>query len=174
MKIDLKFENLDKLIDEMGAQRIEWNDNKGLSELEIEQILSKEGLEVDWENLETKEDGLIYIPGTQIPGIVYIKDCWNDVHTILHSPGNGPRFHVAYNCQTLENFREKNRFKSRYRYTQNKTGIFVVNAWINEYRNERKEVDGKLKICKHCLTEIDYQHYKSGGSKQKIFSINTL
>ena len=60
MKIDLKFENLDRLIDDMGAKRVAWKDDKGLSELEIEQILSKEGLEVNWENLETKDDGLIY------------------------------------------------------------------------------------------------------------------
>ena len=57
MKIDLKFENLDRLIDDMGAKRVAWKDDKGLSELEIEQILSKEGLEVNWENLETKDDG---------------------------------------------------------------------------------------------------------------------
>lgn len=170
MKIDLKFENLDRLIDDMGAKRISWKDNKGLSELEIEQILSKEGLEVNWENLETKDDGLIYIPGSQVPGIVYIKDCWNDIYTIKNTPEDGPRFHVAYNCKTLENFRAKNRFKSRYRYTQNKTGKFILNAWKDEYRKNREEVEGEIKICKNCLTSIDYQDYKYGGNKQKIFT----
>ena len=170
MKIDLKFENIDKLIDEMGAERIPWKDNSGLSELEIEQILSKEGLEVEWKDLITEDNGLIYKPGSQIPGIVYIRDCWNDASTIEHSPENGPKFHVAYNCQTLEAMRRRNRFKSRYRFTQNKSGVFVLNAKVDEYSDKRKEVNGEIKVCKNCLKEIDYQDYVSGGIKPQIFT----
>ena len=170
MKIDLKFQDLDALIDTMGAKRIPWNDNKGLSELEIQEILSPEGLEVEWKDLITKEDGLIYKPGRDIPGIVYIKNCWNYADTIEHNPEDGPKFHVAYNCATLEQMRRRQRYKSRYRYTQNKSGVFVLNARIDEFNDKRKEVKGEIKICKNCLKELDYKEYKYGGSKEIIFS----
>ena len=170
MKIDIKFQDLDSLIDVMGAKRIPWQDNNGLSDLEIQEILSQEGLEVEWKDLITEEDGLIYKPGSEVPGIVYIRDCWNDAHTIEHSPENGPKFHVAYNCTTLERMRERNRFKSRYRFTQNKSGVFVLNARIDEFSDKRQEVKGEIKICKNCLSEIDYQDYISGGFKPQIFT----
>ena len=170
MKIDNKFQDLDALIDVMGAERIPWNDNKGLSELEIQEILSPEGLEVEWKDLITKEDGLIYKPGRDIPGIVYIKDCWNDAYTIQNKPEDGPRFHVAYNCATLEQMRKRQRYKSRYRYTQNKSGVFVLNARVDEYSDKRKEVKGEIKICKNCLKELDYKEYAYGGNRNVIFS----
>ena len=123
MKIDLKFENIDKLIDEMGAERIPWKDGSGLSELEIEQILSKEGLEVEWKDLITEDNGLIYKPGSQIPGIVYIRDCWNDASTIEHSPEDGPKlpFTAYAHCMVQVD----------------STSIYLIGGWQDKKKSEK-------------------------------------
>ena len=44
----------------------------------------------------------------------------------------------------------------RYRITENKSGIFEVDAYENEHSQKIIPVEGRLKVCKSCLLELHY------------------
>lgn len=90
----------------------------------------------------------------------------------------------------LRDAHAKNRYESRYVMTYNTSGNFKVNLWIRDKNSDgqtytfqkEQNVYRRLKVCKHCLHEINWQHFRSycGGGlewwrsgnyymRQKIF-----
>lgn len=165
MKIDVSFGDLDALISEMGADRIEWTaSGQSLEKLNIDL-----GDGVDLINLDdviAAPGGLLSYRGQVV--LLYIKDPKEDRDTLLNKPEKANRFHVA-DCKTLERMRDHGRFE-RYVVTNNTSGIFKVGAWDSR-TNEREPLEAELKVCKDCLRNIDYKDYADSprGKQRQIW-----
>ena len=77
-------------------------------------------------------------------------------------------FHLCF-CQALQDAHEKNRYESRYVMTYNTSGNFKVNLFVRDTDSDGKvytlkkeqEVYRPLKVCQHCLREINWKHFRS-------------
>lgn len=125
------------------------------------------GLEVSLEKVEFKQGIPIY-QGRQI--LLYIKDHGKRIFQALEDPEtNGRKYHVS-DCKTLREMRAKGRFE-RYVVTNNTSGLFKISGkhWGD---GSYIEEEAALKVCKYCLTELNYRGYASGGypNKNVVFS----
>ena len=77
-------------------------------------------------------------------------------------------FHLCF-CQALQDAHEKNRYESRYVMTYNTSGNFKVNLFVRDKNSDGKvytlkkeqEVYRPLRVCQHCLREINWKHFRS-------------
>ena len=76
-------------------------------------------------------------------------------------------FHLSF-CSALQSAHEKNRYESRYVMTYNPNGNFKVNLFVRDTDSDGKvytlkkeqEVYRPLKVCQHCLREINWKHFR--------------
>ena len=116
------------------------------------------------------EHGLASHEGRQI--LLYISDhSFRDkIDNVLEDGAQGNKFHVA-DCRTIKEYRarDEKRFE-RYKITNNLSGSFNVSG-TNQYTNVFTEGQANLKVCKNCLTKLNYKGYQNDNSIFKIFSI---
>ncbi len=130
-----------------------------------------EGFELELKEVEFLQGIPIY-QGRQI--ILYIKDHGRKVIQAIEDPEQmGRKFHI-FDCKTLREMRSKGRFE-RYVLTNNTSGLFAISGthWTN---NQAVEENVALKVCKFCLSELNYQGYATEGgiNKRHVFAKFTI
>jgi hypothetical protein len=147
----------------MGAERIEFELSNELIPIEPIDAQLGEGLEVNLEDIEF-ETGLASYQGRQV--LLYIRDHGGRVSKALDNGAQGNKYHIA-DCGTLAEMRAKGRF-DRYVVTNKLSGQFHISGddWNT---NEHMEGETNLKVCKNCLSHLNYQGY-SNKTKGPIFN----
>ncbi len=104
MKLNINFQDLDRLISQMGAPLAKWRTQRvQLSEREILRQELEAGKEVSMDEIGSL-GGLLEHEGEQI--LIYIKASGKDKYTLLNDPKDCPKFHFA-ECSTIRNQRKK-------------------------------------------------------------------
>lgn len=171
MKLEITFPELQILVSKMGAMQVHWKSNAGsLAEPDIKELLL-EGLEVDLDNLKVTKEGLLSVDGEHV--LLYIKDTNISRYINEKEPEKSRRFHVS-DCDTLKKMKEKNSFE-RYIATTDISGVFKVD-YLEKETDERGETTAELKVCKHCLSLLNYQNYKTkrGPTKQNTWEVFSI
>ena len=162
MKINININSLDDLLKKMGAKLIESKqDSDYLTPLELEELKSQEGKQINIEEIAPDDDGLIRYFDEIV--MINIRDTQDSIDTVENNPEETVRFHVAYHCSTLMYMRDKGKI-DRYFASQNMDGEFIVDAY-EDARNRNSEIKqtvSKLKVCKNCLKELQYKDCSSG------------
>ncbi len=156
----MDFPKLQALVNRMGASPSSWR-LRPYETRKIEREREKLGQELqqgkEIHNLDEVEPRgeLLTHKGEQI--VLYIKDTRQGKYTLLHYPEEARRFHVA-ECQTIREMRWKGRFE-RYVVTTRQDGKFLVEAADSD-----KEFEAPLRVCKNCLTHLDWKGYAQSKS----------
>ena len=165
MKLEIRFSALWDSARKMGAYTSDFSLNKTqLEEFTPDsQLGSRAGLEVDLGELDTTT-GVLSYAGQQV--LLFIPDQGYDIQDVLSGDKEGRKFHVA-DCSTLNKMRNNKRF-GRYKATNNLSGTFEVSGYSNHSGSVSGEVE--LKVCKCCLSYLNYKGYVSGGIKNAIYT----
>ncbi|WP_148252242.1 HNH endonuclease [Aidingimonas lacisalsi] len=125
-----------------------------------EDKLGSEGIELEDINELESMDGLLSYRGRQV--LLYIQDHGSRVQEALVAPDEaGKKYHIA-ECRTLHKMRNEGRFE-RYVITNDISGEFEISG--HDYMTGHP-VEGRtrLRICKNCLTYLNYQGYSKPGN----------
>ncbi len=138
----------------MGAEYVEQERGgagwKSLDPNELRKTLaSREGLEVNPDDLVIGSDGTLAINGERV--LIYIRD--------VSSLGSRPKFHIAH-CGTLSGMIKGGR-GHRYVVSNRTDGIFQINV-NNGYAGVQTE-HVRLNVCKNCLAKLRYKGYRQYG-----------
>lgn len=153
MKLTCDFPELTALRKKMGAALADWDGTAELNPRERLIVKLIEGIEVELGEVVSKGKLLTY-KGEQV--ILYIKDTRERREVLENEPEKSRRFHIA-DCSTLEDMRDKGRFE-RYVVTRRMDGKFLVD-WLDPEKFQRGETEAALKVCKNCLTALNYSGY---------------
>ena len=156
----MNFSKLQELVTRMDASPSAWRlrpyetRQRRREREELRQEL-QQGKEIsDLGEVESR-DGLLIHKDEQI--VLYIKDTRQNKYTLLHYPEEAKRFHVA-ECHTIREMRWKGRF-DRYVVTTRQDGKFLVEAIDSD-----EEFEAPLRVCKNCLTHLDWKGYARSRS----------
>lgn len=165
MKLEISFSALWDSARKMGVYTSDFSLNETrLEEFTLDsQLGSRAGLEVDLDALDTTT-GVLSYAGQQV--LLFIPDQGYDIQDVLSGDKEGRKFHVA-DCSTLNKMRNNKRF-SRYKVTNNLSGTFEVYGYSNHSGSVSGEAE--LKVCKCCLSYLNYKGYVSGGIKNAIYT----
>src|SRR5690606_1660121 len=119
------------------------------------------GIDVALEDI-TNVGGLLSYQGEQI--LLYIKDTKQPKDILINEPEKSRRFHIA-ECATLEEMRRKNRF-DRYHIANRIDGKFLC-SWFNAETGAYGEVEASLKVCKNCLSTLNWENYTNINYERK-------
>ncbi len=161
MKLTVTFQDLNAQRHRIGAAQSDWKiGSKTLDPREkvLERLLR--GIEIDIGDIEVGPGGLLTYKGEQI--LLYIRDTQDTLWTLTNTPEKSRRFHVA-ECRTLERMRLEGRFE-RYVVTNRMDGKFLVD-WLDLDTNERGETEAELKVCKNCLTTLNWRGYQNANDR---------
>ena len=165
----MDFPKLQELMTRMGARPSAWRlrpyetKERQREREELRKEL-QQGKEIrNLEEVESRGELLTH-KGEQI--VLYIKDTRQEKFILLHYPEEAKRFHVA-ECQTIRGMRWKGRFE-RYVVTTRQDGKFLVEAADSD-----DEFEAPLRVCKNCLTHLDWKGYARSRSDKvwKEFSL---
>ena len=167
MEIKVDFEDLVRIRERMGAPYKRFN-IRGLDERDpeiqiVEQKLEK-GIEIDPSEVERVGPFLTY---KNLQAVLYIKDTHYTLYDIRHKKKEVNKFHIVW-CRTLEEKKQNKTFENRYVMTRRTDGIFKVDAWSDETRTEKVEIEEKLYVCKNCLRHIDYKGSDKGNHINQV------
>ena len=166
MKLDIKFEGLDRLIRKMNAVEKKWDSGIELEDLEIKRIeYENKPLKEVLEDFVMGDNGIIYKNG--IPYILYIKGSYSSVDELKNNPKgpNTPRYHIVGCCSTMEQMKRQNRY-DRYVFDPEIDEKFLVfgyphthkRGWRSFHKGEAIEVqDVELGVCINCLKYVNYK-----------------
>jgi hypothetical protein len=156
MKINLELRELQAIKSRIGATNSQWKlGSSSLNPREQILIALQEGIQIELSEVDVAPGGLLTYKGEQI--ILYIKDTNKSEEINLEFPEQSTRFHLS-DCQTLRDMKRKGRFE-RYIVTQRQDGKFKVD-WKDFDTGAMGEVEAELKVCKNCLTNLNYNNYK--------------
>ncbi|QQO82126.1 HNH endonuclease [Shewanella algae] len=168
MKLTTDFSALWAAVHRMGKFETNFDLESDVSpDLELDKELSSTtGLDITLEDLELN-CGVLSVKGRQV--LLFIPDQGNSIDEVLAGESEGRKFHVA-DCKTLDSMRQRNRF-GRYKATYNTGGVFKVYGISNQTGNS-VEGEAELKVCKNCLSYLNYKGYQHGKGlpKSKIYS----
>ena len=101
------------------------------------------------------------------PVFLYIHDQYKFKKEFLEKP-DYDKFHLCY-CNALKKAERNNRFANRYVVTCRKTGTFPVIVRAKENGSEilQEETLVKLRVCRNCLAEINWEG-KASEIQQKL------
>ena len=120
---------------------------ESLNKEELE-LLGREGLEINLDEISIEPDGTLSIKGQRI--LVHIRDV-----TARGRQFSLPRYHVVY-CDKLDEMRTNNRW-GRYVASQSTIGVFHINR-INEGKSVSASQE-KLDICQYCLGKLNWEQF---------------
>jgi hypothetical protein len=168
MAIRVDFSDLRQSVKAMGAELVDFELRFDPGKLEQIDIDLMGGIEVDINDVDL-ENGILSYQGRQV--LLYIQDHGGNVQKALDDGSTGRRYHVA-DCSTLQEMRAKNRFE-RYVATNDLSGSFFISGqdWGT---HQMVEGTTELKVCKNCLTKLNYQGYSTGRKKGQIFQGFTI
>ncbi|MDN3652311.1 HNH endonuclease signature motif containing protein [Thalassotalea ponticola] len=169
MRIHVDLSLLHNAVEQMGASSVNFDDlifeeagelNVGIT---ISGVLDKD---ISLSEI-THENGVLNYKGHQV--MLYIPDQGDDIDTVLVDGSQGRRIHIA-ECSTIDLMRDTGRFP-RYEVTNNTDGDYAVYG-TSEQSGEHLEGSADLKVCKNCLSKLNYQGYGgfSGYQKKEIFN----
>ncbi len=164
MKIKLSIPELDVLRQRMRAPKTSWSPTS--PNLSPREVLRKElaaGKNIDLQDVEVFDGTLLTYQGEQI--LLYIKDTRQEKETLLFDKDNARKFHVA-ECHALERMRREGRFE-RYVVTTDTSNIFRVDA-TDRITKITEEIETELRVCKNCLTKLNWNLYKKRGKDEKL------
>ena len=168
MKINLELRELQALKSRIGATESRWKlGSSTLNPREQILIALQEGIEIELSEVDVAPGGLLTYQGEQI--ILYIKDTHKSEEVNLYYPEESTRFHLA-DCQTLRDMKRKGRFE-RYIVTQRQDGKFKVD-WKDFDTGAMGEVEAELKVCKNCLTSLNYNNYKDKKTERNTIWVD--
>ena len=170
MKLSLSFPELERQCHKIGARPSVWSIHAPAVNSRADLLIKlQEGIEADHLNIgeiEAKHGTLLSYSGEQI--LLYIRDTDQDYYTLKNTPENAPRFHIA-ECRTLKNMRSTGRFP-RYVLTNDTSGSFRVD-WRNHRTGKSGETRAALKVCKNCLSTLNWQQYNKVTTETEQNSI---
>lgn len=164
MKLTVSYNELRSQLEFIGAVFSDWKINS--LNLQPRQELLAElstGIEINLSDINFGPGKLLTYRGEQV--ILYIKDTGNSIWTLENEPEKSKRFHVA-ECRTLDEMRSKNRFE-RYVVTNRMDGLFLVD-WLDRITGEKGEMVAALKVCKNCLTSLNWRGYENSQDRMQI------
>ncbi|USD31271.1 MULTISPECIES: HNH endonuclease [Vibrio] len=164
MKLSVNFNMLKRAVNLMEPE-VEGEFHLELEETTINKIDTElaQGKDVELKDVDI-DSGLLSYQGRQV--LLYIKDHGNNVQNVIHNPEMGNRFHVT-DCSKLKSMRSEGRFE-RYVVINDTSGEFPISGQ-NYHSRQLDEGKAKLKVCKFCLGQLNYQGYSSGGNRNSIF-----
>lgn len=145
-------ESLKSLLKEMGATYLEGMNRtswKELDESKLKVLLDQGEVEIDFEQIDFL-NGYFEYKGRRV--IVYIRDQYYKYYE------KGYKFHLS-KCLTISNSIENNR-NSRYVISLRTDGKFKINLVDGDTKVEEGKIE-ELKVCKNCLTALNYKGYKN-------------
>ena len=155
MKLNIKFPDLEALINKMGAKKTLWKSGIKYEKIVIQKLLSVEGVDAKLEDIKMDENGLMYLNNE--PVVLFIKDQWISADEIKKDPfgGKGYRFHVTGTCKTIEQMQRRKKY-DRYTFTANQSGKFSVIARESKHSNKKIKLTTPLAVCMNCLIDLEY------------------
>jgi hypothetical protein len=154
-----KSKNLKDLLDEMGAGLKPMESKNKWEETKLEELIKGGTIEIrDLSYLDTAKDGTLEYQGKKV--IAYIRD----QYSYYRNNEKGYKYHLSH-CSTLEKAGAQNR-NSRYLISLRTDGKFEVNKMGSN--NSTESVLIPMKVCKNCLSKLDYKGYKI--NKEQIFN----
>ena len=144
--------------------------------LELPPLDSEIQYQLEFDGLEEPEDfsfelpeilaPQFYLKYEQRPVIVYQRDQF--LTRSEYEKGKLRPFHLCF-CPALREAHEKNRYEGRYVFTYNASGNFKVSLRIRDKNADgqtytivkEQDVRRRLKVCQHCLHEINWHHFRS-------------
>lgn len=156
-----------KLLKEMGADLkpmklgVEWDN---IDDEKLRELLQTGEVEIDISELEVN-NGVLEYKGRKI--LVYIRDQHKKYYD------KGYRYHLS-NCSTITKYIE-NKIQSRYVISQRTNGLFNINL-IERGIVVKEDLLEPLKVCKNCLTKLDYKGYSklTYGQKSDVYNSFSL
>jgi hypothetical protein len=168
MKLIVEFKELEGQRERIGANLSSWNIHSSSLDPR-EQLLFElgKGIEIKLNEVDVGPGPLLTYKGEQV--ILYIKDTGSSLWTLKNEPEKSRRFHIA-ECQTLESMRSAGRFE-RYVVTNRMDGVFLVD-WLDPESYERGETEAELKVCKNCLSCINWRGYETAPNQANLLAKN--
>lgn len=163
MKLIVDFTQLHESVRRMGAKERKFNLESILTSIDPIDTQLKAGITIDPEDLEYIGNGLLSYKGRQV--LLYIQDHAYRVQNALDNGSEGNKYHLAY-CKTLDNMHKCKRY-DRYVVKNDISGIFYINGY-DYYSKESIEGDAYLKVCKNCLSHLNYKNYSS--NRNQVFN----
>lgn len=159
MKLTTDFSALWNSVQQMGKHEVRFDlEQESASLFEVDADLSTiKGRDLVLEEL-VLDYGVLSYRGRQV--LLFIPDQGLNVLDVIAGSRDGRRFHVA-DCRTLNEMRKRSRF-NRYKATYNTSGKFMVFG-LDPSSRASVEGEAELKVCKNCLSYLNYKGYKSRG-----------
>ena len=149
---------LKKAVDMVGANNIQIDFERiYIEEMDPIELELLAGKEIDISQVES-QNGILSHAGRQV--LLYIKDhvqVGSSLEELIKNPVNARRFHVT-ECKTLHDMRSKNKF-DRYVVTNRLDGNFTIAG--KNIHEEIEEAEAQLKVCRYCLSNLNYKNYKN-------------
>ncbi|NOH63468.1 HNH endonuclease [Vibrio sp. RE88] len=164
MKLNISFKNLNAAVTLMAPEK-KGDFNLAFVETSIEKLDLElaSGKDVELKDVDV-DSGLLSYKGRQV--LLYIKDHGSSVQNVIRKPETGNKFHVA-DCSKLKSMRSEGRFE-RYVVINDTSGEFPISG-SSYCEGQQEEGKARLKICKFCLGQLNYQGYSSGSDRNTIF-----
>jgi 5-methylcytosine-specific restriction endonuclease McrA len=163
MKLNLDFSELVRLAKIMLPEGVDFSLGSSGFDFEPLDIELESGKEISLADLDSGSH-LISLQGRQV--LLYIRDHTGRFDAALMDSKNGNKFHVAW-CQKLEEMRQRNRF-GRYHATNRLDGLFTIDDSGNPGIGLRS-ADIDLKVCKYCLSKLNYRGSEDKFIRHKVF-----
>lgn len=165
MKLSVSFKNLNAAValmepDQSGDFKLDFVETS-IEKLDLELA---QGKDVELKDVDI-DSGLLSYQGRQV--LLYIKDHGSNVQNVIRQPETGNKFHVT-DCSKLKSMRTEGRFE-RYVVINDTSGEFPISGQ-NYHSKVFDEGKARLKICKFCLGQLNYQGYSSGADRNAIFN----
>ena len=169
----LNFEPLKEIMKKMG---IDESVKPNIEILEKRKITWKKisdfsGLDININDVTCSKDGYIEYEGFS-KLIAYIKDQKFYIDTDFNNSNNLKKFHIAYNCKTLDDAR-KSKEANKYKIVLNKSPKFSINIFLNGRLIDRETVK-KLQVCKNCLKILNYKNFNEKSYNEKENIVNNF
>jgi hypothetical protein len=164
MKLQSDFSELWDNVNRMGKHEVIFKlPEDPAPDFELDDELSSTlGLEIDPDKDLVLVHGVLSVRGYQV--LLFIPDQGINIDNVLSGKKEGRKFHVA-DCQTLNTMRQQHRF-GRYKATYNVSGKFQLYG-VSSKTGSSLEGEAELKVCKNCLSYLNYKGYRSGHGLPK-------
>jgi len=153
----------------MKAELVAW-DSLEWQEINTEDLRARlssiEGIVVDITEIDYAENGTLEYKNHKV--LVYIRDQY-----YVEGRHNEYKYHIS-NCKAITDAKMKGRL-DRYVVSTRTDGRFLVNTknyYTGEILQDRAIIE--MKVCKYCLSTLDYKQYASGGRKTLIYQSFSL
>lgn len=160
MPIDLS--GLYDCLNQMGAEprKVDLTQNSIVSVTKA-QLASPQGKEVSIDEIEVTPQGVLSHNSLHV--VLYIENHKWTFHKAMEDGEKGRRVHFSY-CSTLDKMNNDGEFE-KYVICDNTYDDFYITGY--DSNNSKRSLEGRadLKVCKNCLSEANYQEYKTHKDK---------